>query len=417
MDQGIIGAIGKTLVMVGAIIAATVPVIGWIIGGIMAIVGSIMSMFSKPRVPNFWMNNYNPDQTGAAYKYNPEAPEYTHTGNKDAHIGRETPFGMLVISSHEMSMTVDKMREQFGKLLDNVVDADVALHNTIMRVDEALGTAGKTMDYFNNLLGDNAPGVTSVSTNQKASELNTGDMLQERYAWIVDKLAESDTKVGQYINAWFDTLTGKFLDVSKDNSMMVVGVINMLADNMDSLMKFPLEIVDLIGQSVKSISAGGTPESIGKEISEVFNAFLTVQVGLATLGMTVDDKRVISFLAGINAIGYGVQDAAVNLVAYGIALKNISGELSVTGDELMASVEAKMTSLKSQGMDTTEITAFFGSFGLMSKMFSEAGVSFSEIDLDNVANSLHNLAKGSVEIARETINHLIATEKLTDVTR
>ncbi|MDP3876020.1 MAG: tape measure protein [Methylobacter sp.] len=402
--------------MAAAALMATIPVVGWI-GAAIALIASAIGLMGKPKVPNFWMNNYNPDQSGADYKYNAGAPEYTHTGNKDAHIGRETPFGMLVFSSHEMSLTVDQMRSQFGELLDTVVQFDTSLYNTIMGLDEAAGEAGKTMLYFNNLLKDGNQGVTSIATKQNSSDLNTGDMLQVRYTWIVDKLAESGSEVGQYINAWFDVITEKFIDVSQDNSMFVVGVIGMLAENVEKFMALPLELVDLIGQSVKAVSAGGTPDTVRDEINGVLNAFVTVQAGLAMLDLSVDDNRVISFLAGINKIGFGVEDAAVNLVSYGMAIEHLNGSLIASGDELMATVEAKFASLKGHGLDNAQINAFFGSFGLMSKMFAEADVAFSEADLDNAAQSIHNLAKASVEVAKNSIDHLIATEKLTAVTR
>ena len=381
------------------------------------LLGPLAGLFDKPRIPNVWMNNYNPDQSGAAYQYNPNAETYSATGKKSGYVGEQTPFGMLVLSTHEMSMSADEMVAAFGGLLSTVKTVDTGLYHSIMKLDEAAGETGKTMNYFNDLLRSNNGNEVGVKTKQTAEAMNTGDMLQARYAWIADQLAASGSEVGQYINAWFDVITGKFIDTSKDNTMFVLGVIDSLATNIESFMAFPLELVELIGQSVKSIAMGGTPDSVMAEINGVLNAFTLLKVGFARLDLQTDDSRIVSFLANINAIGFGVADAGNNLLAYAIAVDKMNGAIITSGDELMATVEAKFASLKDQGLDNAQINAFFGSFGLMSKMFSEAGVGFNEADLDKAAQGLHDLAKGSVEVAKNTIDHLIATEKLTDVSR
>jgi TP901 family phage tail tape measure protein len=378
---------------------------------------AIVGLFVKTRVPNVWMNTYNPNQSGAPlqdYSYN---GTYTATGNKSAYVGEYTPFGVTVVSTHEMSLSAQEMVNSFGGLLRTVKTVDITLYNTVNRLDQAMGETGKTMAYYNNLVRSYNGNEVGVKTRQDASALDIGQMLNIRYSWIVDRLAESGSTVGKYINAWFDVVTDKFVSASKDNAMFVLGVVNSLSNNIESFMQFPLELVNLIGASVKSVRAGGTPDSVMTEIMGVLNTYQTVKAGFAQMNLAVDENRIVSFLSHINALGYGVQDAGINLLAYGIALKQTNDAIIASGNALMNAVEAKFNQLKSQGFDNNQITAYFGSFGLFSNLFAEAKVVFTQSDLDVAAQHIHKLAQSSVEVARNVIDHAIADEKLTHVSR
>ena len=382
--------------------------------------GLISSLIWEPRVPNVWMNTYNPDQSGGQYASDPNASTYTTTGNKSAYVGESTPFGMTVISTHEMSLSAQEMVNAFGGLLKTIKTVDINLYNTVMRLDTAMGQTGKTMDFYNNLLGDGNQGVTSVATKQNASDLNTGQLLSDRYTWIIDRLAASGSVVGQYLNAWFDVITSKFIAVSKDNSMFVLGVINSLANNIESFMQFPLSLVNLIGQSVKSTSSGGTPDTVMAEITDVFNTYQMVKNGLAymTLGgnQGAINEGIVSFLANVNSMGYAVKDAGINLLAYAIAIQK-TGALGSDALTVITNANNKLSSLKLQGLDNTQITAYLGSFGLMASLFAEAKVSFTEADLDTAAQNIHKLSQASVDVAKNVVDHAIADAQLTTMTR
>ncbi len=407
----VVEMVSSTGMMIGSIVAM-IP--GFqVIGGIVMAVSALVGLFSKTRVPNAWMNTYNPDNSGNPLQ-NPSAlGTYNADVGKSAYVGEFTPFGATVISTHEMNLSIDQMNSAFGELLKTVKTVDINLYNAVNNMDAKFGEAGRTMDYYNHaLVGDNR-----IATQQNASDLNTGNMLSSRYDWIVNQLAASGSQVGQYINAWFDVITNKFISVSQDNAMFVLGVIDSLAANIENFMALPLGLVNLIGNSVKSVNAGGTPSSVMDEIAGVLNTYTMVSAGLKQLNIAVDDNRVVSFLANINAIGYGVKDAGINLLAAGIALQKSSDDIAAVGDTLMNAVEAKLNALKSQGFDSSQVNAYFGSFGLFGNLFAEAKVAFTAGDLDLAAQNIHKLSQASVEVAKNTIDHAIANEHLTDVTR
>ncbi len=383
--------------------------------------GKILADWFMPaRTPNAWMNTYNPNQSGGVYQADLNAPTYTATGNKSAYVGEQTPFGMTVISTHELSLSAQDMVNAFGSLLKTVKTVDTNLYNTINRLDAAMGQTGRTMDFYNHLLKDGNPGVTSVSTRQETESLNSGNMLSDRYGWIVNQLAASGSVVGQYINAWFDVITNKFISVSQDNSMFVLGVIDSLGKNIETFMQFPLALVNLIGQSVKAVNTGGTPASVMTEINDVFNTYMLVQNGLYNLGMGGDqmaiNNSIVTFLANVNAIGFAVKDAGINLLAYVIAMQK-TGTYSNDALAVLADAHAKFANLKAQGLDNSQITAYIGSFGQMAGLFAEAKVFFTGNDLDVAAQNIHQLAQASVDVARNTVDHAIATANLANVTR
>jgi tape measure domain-containing protein len=375
------------------------------------IFGPLAGLFMKQRTPNAWMNTYNPGR--GDYTYKPTDKAITATGNKSAYVGEMTPFGATFISTHELSLSTKEMVNAFGALLKTVKTVDINLYNTINRLDEKVGETGRTMAFYNHYLR----GDRRVATKQDTSELNTGVMLLNRYNWIANVLNKSGTQVGEAINAWFDVITKKFIKQSRSNAIMVVGIVDSLAANLEDFMRFPLALVDLIGQSVKSVKQGGTPDSVMDEIMGVLNAFTLVEQGFAQMQLDVDSDRIVAFLANVNAIGYGVKDAGLNLLAYSLALQKINGTLAASGDALMDTVEAKFKALQKQGLDNAQLNAYFGSFGLFASLFAEAKVAFAESDLDNAASQIHNLAKASVEAAKNVIDHAIASEKLTHVSR
>jgi tape measure domain-containing protein len=375
------------------------------------IFGPLAGLFMKQRTPNAWMNTYNPGR--GDYTYKPTDKAITATGNKSAYVGEMTPFGATFISTHELSLTTQEMVNAFGALLKTVKTVDINLYNTINRLDEKVGETGRTMEFYNHYLR----GDRRVATKQDTSELNTGVMLLNRYNWIANVLDKSGTQVGEAINAWFDVITKKFIKQSRSNAIMVVGIVDSLAANLEDFMRFPLALVDVIGQSVKSVKQGGTPDSVMEEIMGVLNAFTLVEQGFAQMQLDVDSNRIVAFLANVNAIGYGVKDAGLNLLAYSIALQKINGTIEASGDALMNTVEAKFQQLKGRGLDNAQLNAYFGSFGLFANLFAEAGVAFKEVDLDNAATQIHNLSKASVETAKNVIDHAIASEKLTKMSR
>ncbi len=411
----VVEMVSKTGMLIGAVIAIFNPLIGVIVMVVAAIVG----LFAKFRAPNIWLNTYN-EQGNKPYEFNPDSGIYNTKVGKSGYIGRETPFGMTVFSSHEMSLGAEQMKNLFGELLDTIYSVDVDLANAIKSIDAKMGETGKTMGYYNNLLRDGENGVRRIGAKQNADNFNAGNVLTERYDWIVNKLAESGSKVGVALNAWFDVLTSKFLEVSKDNTNMVLGTVSSLASNLEDFMAIPLSIVKLIGDSVKSVKMGGTPDGVVKEIANVLNTFGVLKLGLEILGMKGDQEAVNNgvgvFLGNLNAIGFAVQDSANNLIAYGIAVKK-TGNLTTDAVEFMAAANAKFASLKSSGLDNNAITAYFGSFGLMANLFAEAGVEFKDADLDAAAMHLHKMAASFVEVAKNTIDHAIANEKLTNMTR
>jgi tape measure domain-containing protein len=416
--------IGTSLGMVGAVITAAAALmvsgVGAIVGVVVLAIGAIVSLFAKQRTPNAWINNYNPDQSGAANDSG-RLGNYSAQVGKSTYAGVYTEFGALVISTHEASLSIGAMEASFRPLLNTVAAVDHRLYDTIMRVDAAFGQTGQTMEFYNNQLRSyNGNEQGGYKAQQDLSNMNTGDLIMGVYTTIVAHLAESGTKVGLAIGAWFNVIVAKFIGASKDNSMFVLGVIDSLAANIESFMAFPLELVDLIGQSVKSTSNGGTPTEVMAEISGVLNAYTSVRSGLQLLGMGGDqgavDSGIAKFLASINNIGYAVPDAANNLLAYGIALK-LSGKSYGDALGFMAEANTKFAALKGQGLDNTAINAYFGSFGLMAKLFAEAKVSFSSADLDTTAAKLNTLAQASVTLANNVIDQAIATEKLTGVSR
>jgi hypothetical protein len=53
----------------------------------------------------------------------------------------------------------------------------------------------------------------------------------------------------------------------------------------------------------------------------------------------------------------------------------------------------------------------------MANLFTESKIAFTEANLDVAAQHIHELSKASVEVAKSTIDHAIATENLINVSR
>ena len=332
-----------------------------------------------------------------------EAAKPTYkTGGKSKGLSVQTPFGTFSMQVYVPGgISSKEIKAAFGPIMDVVKQVDINLARKLEAIDPG------AMTYYR--------GTKSrliARGKQDLDDMDVAQALYQRYGGIANVLGKSGTAVGKTFDAWWDTLTKLFLKSSKNNIAQVLGIAESIANSLESFMKLPVSLARLIGDSVKSVKKGASPEAVATEINGIVNAFMTAKIGLEQLGSPVNDERLVTFLAGINKIGYGVQDAGANLVLYADVLKKINGDIAIAGDELLATMEAKLAALKSQGYSKSAATAYFGSFGLFSKLYKEAGVGFKEADLDSVAKQINELSKQSQDQANRVIDQALKEAKL-----
>ena len=427
-----LGKAAESLLAISPALLA-IPVVGWIASAVTHAMGTWLNIFDtgftaknlgnllfgpvggflgglfgdEPAPPNFKWYQTGGGSNPESYDANAGA-SYYKTGGGSKGMKIQTPFGEL-----KMQIFVDgggvkgnDVISAFSPLLKVVKDTDNGLVKALDAIDE------RAMAFYR----DNT-GSSIWKGKQSLKGMDVASALMSRYGAISDVLGKSDTAVGEAFDAWFDVLTSKFIKASKNNVTQILGIVSSVAVSLKSFMTLPLSLTKVIADSVKSVSQGATPDQVAAEIEGIVSAFAVAKTGLKNLGASVNDERVVTFLANVNAIGYGVKDAGANLVAYAGALKLMNKNIGDLGEQLMITVETKMRDMKAKGLDNAAMTAYFGSFGLMAKLFAEVKVSFTEADLDAVALHLHDLGRAASATAKAVVDQAIADNKLTKISR
>lgn len=435
ISAAVIAAVEAGALAATSAIASVVPVVGWIIAAVINIAQTI-----KKAIDGDWAGAF--DQmltggygamlekwTGISNKWfnpgqmlfgEPDKPDITLRNGKtragagsdvftsEGHAGINTAFGSLLFTIRNTDVSAGAMKKSFGALLETIQTVDSHLYDSLMKLDSAAGIAGKTLAYFSQ---QQAAGKKFVMT-QDLEKADTGAMLKKRYDWLSNMFAESGSEVGKAFDAWFDAISSKFIKKSKQNIVLILGIVDMVSGGLEDFMKLPLSLAKLVTDSVKSVRKGASTEEVFREISGIVESFSLAKEGLKNLGSAASDDRLVTFLSNINKIGFGVTDAGTNLVMYADVLKKLNNNVAKTGDELMTIVETKYKSLKDQGFDNAQTTAYFSSFGLAASLFNEAGVAFAELDLDTVAKSINTLSKEAQQTAKNVVDQAIAENKL-----
>lgn len=395
--------ISKTGMMIGAVVAMFNP----LIGGLVTLGSFIVGLFNNIRKPNYWVNSFSQKDGTFDPVQNKMGDDgiYTRTGNKSAFIGTSTPFGNLEISSHELSLSADDMRNSFGQIIKTVKGADVSLAGALNSLDDKFGQSGQTMARFiDNLTGNR------IALKQDASNVNVGAAIDSRYGDISALLAKGGTQAGAIASSWYDMLTSKFSEqAKKDNPGLSVGIVTFLGQALPTLAELPKELVGLVGQSISVLTKDNPGEDLVKQSLKVVEGFAKVQYGFAALGATAGDAQIVGFLGSLTKIGITAGDASNNLVGYAQAIKSSS---HLAGEALTDEIFKSLNDLAAKGLNSDQYSGMLSTVALFSSVANDIGLAVSKADLETLGASINATAQSSVNVANEQINAKIAAENL-----
>lgn len=439
-----------------------IPVVGWIAAAALRVVGSVLQivdgevtkgvsnllgghlgalladLFSPPRTPNAWLNTFNPlnsaenpNKSAAPFSMDGITTLYIEGqkvqigddgfyrayGNKSSVLGTLTPFGATQFSIHEIpkaGANRDEIINGFKPILTALKQVDVSLSKGINAYDAKNGQAGQTMAFFNAWLND---GQNTFKNKQELANVNSAEMISSRYGGIFDVLGASGTKTGKVLDTWYDALVSKFQKTDANYQSLILSIVNGLGNGVETLGKIPLSLAQLVADSVKSTAQGNSVDAVLDDAGKVISVYEVVKAGLDKLGGVSNPDNIVAFLAGLNKVTVSLEEAGGNLLLYAQSLTHASDVTGSIADFAINSAQKKLNDMVQQGASKDEINGYFLSFGQFSKVFKDFGVSFSTIDLDNAANAITQKAKLEADAAKNTIDHAIATEGLTKVSR
>ncbi len=196
-----------------------------------------------------------------------------HTGandNKDVFLRMESPFGITSFSMHELQ---DKGRHERYEVIRDYKSTFVQMR----AIDEALADGLNAADGLNGQGGVNGqPGLSMASygsglvgnrIHQKsdAAEMSYGQMLENRYITLADRLGGSGTQAGQSFNAWMDGMSGKGINESGEAYTFAAKIAQHPV-----LLTIPPEIVERILSTVEP----GSLTHVENQLTETISIYL-----------------------------------------------------------------------------------------------------------------------------------------------
>ncbi len=196
-----------------------------------------------------------------------------HTGandNKDVFLRMESPFGITSFSMHELQ---DKGRHERYEVIRDYKSTFAQMR----AIDEALADGLNAADALNGQGGVNGqPGLSMASygsglvgnrIHQKsdAAEMSYGQMLENRYITLADRLGGSGTQAGQSFNAWMDGMSGKGINESGEAYTFAAKIAQHPV-----LLTIPPEIVERILSTVEP----GSLTHVENQLTETISIYL-----------------------------------------------------------------------------------------------------------------------------------------------
>lgn len=420
----IASAAGTALSATASTVLAAIPVVGWVIAGVMnlysavdkaldgdrtgsidqIITGGLGGMIEgwlgmeqgsgiefgsfgliKNRTPNTWIETaalqggINETPVGFT-KTSSSDPYSSTTGNKDARVGVNTAFGRANFSTHELSMSDDEVRRIFVPALSLIKEVDDNVAHAINSIEGAAGGVGETMKFYTEYLDAG----NLIHARQEFEDTDAAGLISYRYNQIADVLDQSGTKVGVAFNAWFDTFSLAFGDEYAAN------IFNLIGDNLQSFVDIPVALSELINGKIKAPNVGGTAEDAVGEIVSVLGAYEKLSTTLAVLGADIPNDEVAGFLIHLNSIGFAVEAGAESLAIYANVLY-LAGEDIALGMRDVIALSDTMTS--------ADFSHFVSTLGQLTHLSQALNLATSLHDLTAVSHIIADIAKSTLDNA------------------
>jgi hypothetical protein len=383
-------------------------------GGISEIVRMI---FGEPKPPGatmlFGNSNNQADTRYNATNQSDRGGYFNSNGNQSASVGIDTAFGWISMRYDDIAnITIKNAEDAFLPLLQTTRAYDKALATSLGGIDAAFGQTGETMRQFNQLM------PKQKESAQNLDGFDASRFISDRFSFIGEVLGKTNTLAGQTASVWIKAFTDKLLKPgavnAEYNTTTVFNIEAFIASQLPNLTQLPLRLADLFVKSVKSVADGSTQAEFESQMNDFFAGWYSAQQGLKNAGIEIGATKIEDYLSGLVGIGFSVKDSGNTLAAYAKLFADYGNQAT---NEFNKAFDSLLDKARNSGYGKEQLSGYISTYTLFGSTAKDVGVSASAGALDNLASRFNDLATQSTQTANDVIDHAIADEKLTNISR
>jgi len=400
IDSGTVGqVVGSVMQLASSLLAfagafVSIGPVGWIIAGVLAVVGFLISFFDEVRKPLIMMTSLGNDLR----KFDGIQKIQFPSGR--GAIVTDSAFGTIELrSKYQGGLNAEQLNNAAGPLLLLMAATDDAMAAAFDKIDKQKETSNYIRANLNQYI------------EQNLESADVSKMIEQRYEAIINLAEQSGTYAGIAFNKIFDILISKFKAFDQ-NTLAAMGIAASIAGNLQAFIDtVPLSFWDLVNKRIEGVGGNKTAEQFTAELNKGILGFVALKSVLNTIS-AISDDAVVAIMDSKGSI----DTVALNMAQFVISLKSIAPNIS------MAQVIDQINKIKAATTDFSDqyATAFFGAFSSFSAIVKD--LSFTSLDdltnkLSYYSNQMLGAAEVSAQAANAAIDYAIAENHLAGVSR
>ena len=367
---------------------------------------SMLASLWEPKTPKISMNTLFSEMIGGAeppagsgdLKYKPTAsdPDLLYA-KKQGRLATITPFGRVTLEPRHFKKGESATVEMFGPILKAIDSIDTQLYESIKSIDLAKGR--DAIDRWGRNVGETMASYYDIILNlfQSGQYVFT----QKQKAKDVDMATFLASRYSRFSDLLAET--GTAIGVTFDNwfdelqtewgAEHTLSITQALAAALPILIEFPteLELEKLVTDSLKAPEFGGTPDQAMEEILKVVLSYTALSEGLKGLGATdISEQEIVGFLSHMNSIGFAVEEASQSIFEYGIAM-------AAMGENVSQGVRDLIEYANAQELTNAQLSTFISSAGAYASIGQSLGLTTSLDGLKTFSALVENIARSTLD--------------------